>query len=328
MKLLFSILIATSYGLIVRLLFNIFDNSLGIMSISFFFLVPYFIGYLTILFIPYKEKQSATGAFFKPWLTCIVLLAITIHLNIEGAICWIMAFPFFVIVAGMGGVIAFKRKERHHRQNIMFDFEEDDWEKPGSLKISFLLLIPLLAAAIEGDRTSSFETLTVEKKVTLDASPDMVWNALIENDRPGAKKDHTTLSGIMGFPHHLRTTIDTPRVGGCRLAIYEKGLTFTERIKKLEPGRSLTLAITTDPSRISKAIMDEHIVIGGKHIQMQEDEYRLEALPNGQTLLTLSSQFSINTPFNWYAGLWAQWLMSDILSEELRSVHSRIKNEQ
>jgi hypothetical protein len=320
MKLLFSIFTAAFYGLSIRLLFDIFDGPLAIMSISFFFLVPFLIGYLTILFLPYKESHSSLGAFFKPWLTCIVLLAITMYLNIEGSICWIMAFPLFAIVAGFGGVVAFKRKERRHRRNVTFDFEKDDWEKPGSLKMSFILLIPVLAAAIEGDRTSSFETLIVEKKMIVNTSPDSVWNALTENDRPAVKTNHTTLSGMLGFPHHLKTTIDTLRVGGCRLAVYEKGLTFTEKIKKLEPGRSLVIEITTDPSKISNAIMDEHIVIGGRHIKMQEDEYRLKALPDGQTLLTLSSRFCINTPFNWYAGIWAQWLMSDILKEELSSL--------
>jgi len=316
MKLLFSILIATFYGLSIRMLFDMFGDALSIMGLSFFFLLPFLIGYLTIFLLPYKEKHTATGAFFKPSLTCMVILAVTIYFNIEGAICWIMAFPIFAFFAGAGGLVAFNRKRRRYRRNIQWDFEKEDWEKTGSLKLSFLLLIPLLVGAIEGDKTSSFESLTVEKKVTIPASPDIVWNALTQNKRSAPKIHHTSLAGILGFPYHLSTTIDTFQVGGSRVAAYEKGLTFMETIKKIEPGRSLVVAVTTDASQISKAIMDEHIVIGGRHIQMQEDEYKLEALPNGQTQLTLSSRFSINTPFNWYAGIWARWLMSDILSEE------------
>ncbi len=82
----------------------------------------------------------------------------------------------------------------------------------------------------------------------------------------------------------------------------------------------MVVSIKTDPAKISKAIMDEHIVIGGKHVQLQEDEYKLEALPNGKTRLSLSSHFTINTPFNWYAGLWSKMLMADILKEELSSL--------
>ena len=314
MKLLFSIFIATFYGLSIRMLFDVFD--LGVMSLPFLALVPFGIGYLTVLLLPYREKQTSTGAFFKPWLSCMAILAVTMYLHIEGSICWIMIFPFFAIISGFGGVVAFNRKRRRYRRKIEWDFDKEDWEKPGSLQISFLFLIPLLAAAIEGDRISSFESLTVEKQVTLKDSPDVVWNTLTGSHRPVVKVHHASLANILGFPHHLSTTIDTFKTGGSRIAAYEKGLTFMETIKKIEPGRSLVVAVTTDASQISKAIMDEHIVIGGRHIQMQEDAYKLEALPNGQTRLTLSSQFSINTPFNWYAGIWARWLMSDILSEE------------
>jgi len=324
MKLLFAVFFASFYGLTIRLLYGLVENALPIMSVSFLFLVPFLIGYLTIFLLPYKERHTPTGAFFKPMLPCLVILAITLFFNIEGSICWMMAFPIFALFAGGGGVIAFQRKRRRALRNTEWDFEKDDWEKPGSLKISFLFLLPLLAGLIEGDTTSSSKALTIEKQVDLKASPGVVWNALIAKDRPHTKDRRVTLSGFLGFPHHLNTTVITPSPGGSRIATYEKGLEFVETIKKLEPGRSLTLEITTDPSKISKAIMDEHIVIGGDHIRMQDDEYRLESLPDGGTRLHLSSHFSINTPFNWYAGIWARLLMSDILKDELYSLEQRL----
>jgi hypothetical protein len=64
-------------------------------------------------------------------------------------------------------------------------------------------------------------------------------------------------------------------------------------------------------------------VLGGKHVDIQQDTYQLEKLPNGQCRLTLSSQFYINTPFNWYAGIWAKYLMNDILQGQLELIASR-----
>ena len=320
MKLLFSVIIASFYGLTIRLLYGIFNAVMGIMGISFLFLLPCLIGYLTVILLPYKEEHTATGAFFKPWLTCGAILLITLFFNIEGMICWAMAFPLFAILAGLGGVGAFKRKRRRFRDKMEWDFEKADWEKPGSLKISFLFMLPLLAGLAEGDRTSSFQELRVEKQVEIGASPGVVWNALLENDQSGVKKQGASFSSIFGFPHHLNTKVNKQVVGGSRVATYEKGLAFMETIEKMEPGRLLVLSIKTDPSKISKAIMDEHIVIGGKHVKLLQDEYQLEELPNGRTRLRLSSYFSINTPFNWYAGLWSKGLMSDILQEELSSI--------
>jgi hypothetical protein len=320
MKLLSSILIASCYGLTIRLLYGVFDNLMPIMGITFFFLVPFLIGYLTIFLIPYKESQTRTGAFFKPWLTCAVILFVTWRVGIEGAVCWVMAFPLFALQAGLGGLVAFSRKQRRARKDIEWDFDKEDSDKTGGLKVSFLFMIPLLAGLIEGDRTASYQELTVVKKVDIQASSAVVWNTLLINEAPGAEKRRPTLSGIFGFPRHVSTTVGEPVVGGSRLATYQKGLTFMETIEKMEPCRLLALKIQTDPSKISKAIMDEHIVIGGKHIKMLQDEYTLEELPNGGTRLSLASRFCINTPFNWYAGLWSDLFMSDILKDELTTI--------
>jgi hypothetical protein len=320
MKLLSSVFLASLYGMSIRLLYGVFDNLMPIMGISFFILVPFFIGYLTIFLIPYKESQNKAGAFFKPWLTCLVILFVTWRLGIEGMVCWAMAFPFFAVLAGCGGVVAYSRKQRRARKHIEWDFDKEDSERPGSLKVSLLFMIPLLAGLIEGDRTTAFKELAVEKKATIRASPAVVWAALLGNEAAGMKKQDAGLLGAFGFPRHLCTAIDRPVVGGSRVSTYEKGLTLTETIEKMEPARVLALKIQTDPSTISKAIMDEHIVIGGKHIKMLWDEYTLNALPDGGTELVLCSHFCINTPFNWYAGLWSDLLMSDILTEELTTI--------
>ena len=320
MKLLLSISIAAIYGVGIRLLYSTFSALLPVMSISFFFIVPFFIGYLTILLLPYRERHTSTGAFFKPWLTVSAVLLITFFCKIEGLICWVMAFPLFAILAGCGGLIAFNRKRRRAQINVQWDFDKDDWEKPGALKSSLLLFIPLFAGLLEGKNTSVFENITVEDQIEIRASPDAVWAALTTASQTTILPRHSTLTSLLGFPHHLGTNLDRLAIGGKRVAVYQKGLRFDETITRLEPGNRLTLTITTDASQISKAIMDEHIVIGGEHIQMQEDNYTLQRLPSGGTRLSLSSRFSINTPFNWYARLWANWLMSDVISEELQSI--------
>jgi len=196
MKLLFSVLIASFYGLTIRLLYGFFNEVMPLMGVVFFFFVPFLIGYLTVILIPYKEEHTASGAFFKPWLTCGVILLITLCFNIEGAICWAMALPVFGVLSGLGGLAAFSRKSRRSLRKKEWDFEKDDWEKPGSLKVSFLFLIPLLAGAIEGNRTSSFEELSVEKKVEIKASPEAVWNALLSNNQTDVKRQGFTFASF------------------------------------------------------------------------------------------------------------------------------------
>jgi len=314
MKLLLSITIAAVYGVSLRMLFSSFGDELAVMSISFFFLVPYFVGYLTILLIPYREGQTAKGAFFKPWLSCLAVFVVTYYLNIEGMVCWFMAFPIFLLIAGSGGVIAFHRKKRRAQKKVELDFEKHD---PDTLNSSLLLFIPLLTGLVEGKRSSGYEHLRIERQIEIAAPPTEVWKALTAPTRTARMPGHPSICGVMGFPHHLNTTVSSPTIGGQRIASYEKGLVFFETITKMEPGRQLEVAIRTDPSTISKAIMDDHIVIGGEHIRMEGDAYSLEPLPGGRTKLTLESRFVINTPFNWYTRIWADWLMSDVLQQEL-----------
>ena len=318
MKILTAISLATIYGLLLRVIFGFLDNFMGIMSVSFIILTPVIIGFLTAILIPQKTIQSSSSAFFKPWLTSLAILIITILFKIEGTICWIMIYPLFAILSGIGGLIAYNiRKQKSKRQDI------DDWDKPNSLKISLILVIPFFVGILEGDRTQMPKEFNISKTVVIPASTDIVWHELTNINNIHASESKSSFSNMMGFPKHLGTTLDTLSVGGKRKAIYEKGLYFDETISRFEVEKLLVLDIKTDPNKIPPTVMDEHIVIGGKHVDILQDIYKLEKLTDKSCRLTLSSRFSINTPFNWYASIWAKYLMSDILQSEINLISHR-----
>jgi len=131
------------------------------------------------------------------------------------------------------------------------------------------------------------------------------------------------MANFFGFPQALSTTLDSLAVGGKRLAVYEKGLYFAETITAYTPEKSLVLRIKTDPNNIPPTVMDEHIVIGGKHFDILQDVYQLEALPDGNCRLQLTSHYMLATPFNWYASIWVHYLMADILQGELDLIKQR-----
>ena len=321
MRPVFAITIATVYGLSIRLLFGLFGDIMGIMSIALLILSPFVIGYLTIILLPKKKANSVSTAFFLPWLTCLILLTITITLDVEGSICWVMIFPIFAILSGLGGVIAHNRRRRKAEIEDIENY--DDWTKPDTLKVSILILVPLVFGIVEGDRSLTKEKMVITKSIVINASPTAVWKAIGNINEIAASENHNSFSGMLGFPSHLRTTLDTLAVGGIRMAYYEKGLYFTETIRKCELGKLLILDIKTNPLKIPPTVMDEHILIGGKHVDILQDIYTLEELPDSSCRLSLSSHFFINTPFNWYAGIWANYLMKDILKEELNLIKNR-----
>ncbi|WP_205703386.1 MULTISPECIES: hypothetical protein [Hymenobacter] len=322
MKSLLAIALAAVYGLLTRLLFGSANGLLEIMSVTFLFLVPVLIGFLTIILTPAAKTTSATAAFFRPWLTSLVLLLGTILFKIEGTICWVMIFPIFATCAGIGGLLAFAlRKARTDGPNSA---DAPGWQKPTGMKVSLLVVVPLALGLLEGENALVRQQLVIQRAVTLPAPPAEVWQALIASKVVRPPQSPTSLSTLLGFPKHVRTTLNTAGVGGKRTAYYEKGLSFEETITQYQPARLLVLRVDANPAAIPAAVMDEHILIGGKHLDILEDVYALQALPAGGTRLTLSSRFTINTPFNWYARLWAHYLMADILQGELDLLQQEI----
>jgi hypothetical protein len=318
MKSLLAIVLAAVYGLIIRLLYGFASGFMEIMSITFIFLVPFGVGYLTVLLMPPNSIRTSAGAFWAPWLTSLVLLGITVALSIEGTICWLMIFPVFAVIAGVGGAVAFSQRSRKSKAS-------DSPPRPTNLNMSLLVAGPLLLGFIEGEKALIPKQLTISREVVVEAPPAVVWEQLTSRRAaaPPAPASTRSLAGLLGFPRHLTTTLDSFRVGAKRMAYYEKGLYFEETVASYQPARQLVLQVNANPSAVPPAVMDEHILIGGKHLDILEDTYQLTPLADGRTRLRLASRFYINTPFNWYAEIWAHYLMSDILNGELKDLTAR-----
>jgi hypothetical protein len=315
MKPILAVSFAVVYGLSLRILFGVFDELLGIMTVGFLLLSPVIIGFLTVIVLP-KGRVGPTASFFLPWLTSGVILVITIWLNIEGMICWMMLFPIFAILAGIGGTVAYRMKHRN-KSDI------DDWQKPTTFYASVFAVLPAFAALAEGERTLVHKEYLIKESVVIPASPAAVWWHLTHIGGIAKPESKGGMANMMGFPRHLHTVLDSAVVGGKRKAVYEKGLYFDETIVAMEPEKRLVLDIKTDPYNIPPTVMDEHILIGGKHVDILQDIYTIERLSDSTCRLNLSSRFFINTPINWYAGIWAKYLMSDILESEIELIKER-----
>ncbi|HEY6899345.1 MAG TPA: hypothetical protein VI233_01830, partial [Puia sp.] len=209
MKLLLSITLAAVYGITLHTLFISFSDVIAVMSLTFFFIVPFLIGFLTIFLLPYREHHTVGGAFFKTTLTVGLILLVTCLIKTEGMICWVMASPLFVIAAGLGGFVAFDRKKKRFRKKMDWDFEKDKWDRPDTLSVSLLFFIPLFVGLLEGKRTTHSANLSIEKQVDISASPEAVWSALTAPRHTLASSRRLSICNVLGFPHHVSTTLDT-----------------------------------------------------------------------------------------------------------------------
>ncbi|TGL24197.1 hypothetical protein EHQ46_03495 [Leptospira yanagawae] len=316
-----AVLTATVYGLLLRILHDLLDEFLGsLVSISFVMLAPLTIGFVTVYLLPIEQTKRFSNVIFKPFIPCFILMCVTIALNIEGTICWLMIFPLFAFTASLGGILASQIRKSSERDSI-----DKSKKNHNTMYGSFILCLPLVIGFIEGDKTLTRKDFYISRSVTIQASPEAVWKELTNINDIKPEEQNFDLSTFLGFPKHLSTTIEAMEVGGRRIAIYEKGLIFYETIEKFEKEQLFVLKINIDSKAIPVKVMDEHIVLGGKHVDILQDTYKLQKLSDGTTQLTLGSHFFINTPFNWYAGIWSEYLMQDILQSQINLIKNRTK---
>lgn len=313
MKLHLAIISSTVYGLIIRLAFEFFGAGWEIMSLSFLVLTPAIIGFLTVFLLPATKVTNVRSAFFIPWLTSLAILVITVVFAVEGTICWLMIYPFFASLTGVGGIMALYVKQSRGEKK----------DQQNGLSISLLILLPLVAGYIEHDRLAANEIQSTSSEILINAPTAQVWQTLTKAGSIPAQQHQSGLTTAIGFPRYVKTVQEPLAVGAHRVAYYEKGLFFNETIKQYEPNELLVLSVKTDPTKISPKVMDEHIIIGGKHFNLLEDRYQLQTIGKNQCKLILSSSFTICTPINWYSGIWAKFLMNDILKAQLQLVKSR-----
>ncbi len=327
MQTLFAVVVAVFYGLFMRLIFGLWEG-FQVMSVTFLGLLPFIFGFLSIWFSKPEKVESKMYAFFFPWLTTLFLLLATVILAIEGTICWVMIYPFFAALAGCGGLIAryFMMKKLHPAAHLDDDRvldDLDDFRKNSGLQVSILMLLPFAAGWLESGRVSPRESFSMENSIEIAAAPEEIWKNVTRVSAIQPAEDHATINKFLGMPRPIEAVLDTLAVGGYRKAIFERGMIFHEKVTKYEPLRLMVFSIDANPAEIPAAAMDEHIVVGGQYFDVLEGEYRLETLADGRCRLNLSSHFVVSTPFNFYSGKWAQWIMWDIQQNILQVIKKR-----
>jgi hypothetical protein len=306
------IVIPVVYGLLLRLAFNGDDwnELLEVMSLTFFFTVPFGMGILTIVGSPIEKVQSLRYRIFAPWKPLAVLLIVTTVFTMEGFACWIMIMPVFMIFASLGGLIAgyFKLKK----------FGESN-----RLQISIAILLPFILAPLEKTINIVPATYKAYTYIDIAAPAPTIWQHVIRVTPIAEQEDQGILTNLLGFPRPIKAELDVAAVGGIRKALFSKGLVFTEEVTDYQPEKHMSFTISANPYEIPSTAMDEHVVIGGKYFDVLDGTYQLQRLSGNVYRLHLYSHFQLKTTFNFYAGWWATWIMKDIQNNILHVIKTR-----
>lgn len=313
-----GLLYGVAYGLLARGVFGLESDYLqsyihagGLMTFSFLFLVPFGIGLIAAYYNDTVTRPGKIVGIIISLFSILGFVGISVIVGWEGFICALMALPIFAFMAALGGFIGITIFKRNRNKAL----------------VSAFLILPFLIAPIENQLALSEKIFTEHTSIAIVASDEEVWRNITRVRPITERENKTSLFQRMGFPRPIEAELDTVAVGGVRIAIFDRGLFFTETVTQMQPLKVLAFNIEADPNSIPPAALDEHVMVGGKYFDVLEGRYEIEKVSDREIILHLSSQFRLSTRFNFYSSFWSKLIMRDIQENILEIIRKRCENQ-
>jgi hypothetical protein len=300
-----SISLGVAYGVALRILMGFDPDWLsganvqfleGVVSVSFFVIVPIVIGFITIYFGNPERGSSLMYAFFVPWVAIGSFLLATMVLLLEGSVCVVLALPGFLLLSSLGGLAAaWITRLRLTRTGTLCS----------------VLALPLLISPIE--RTIPVEpfTETVVNRLEISAPPNVVWAEITDVGLISKDELAFGLTRLLGVPQPLEAHMERTEHGWVRNTRWEQGISFREIITDSREGESLLWRFDFPPSAVPEGVLDEHVQIGGRHFELLDGGYTLAPGPDGTTYLEIRTSYRVTARPAIYSRYWARLIMSD-----------------
>ncbi|PJJ54548.1 SRPBCC family protein [Hymenobacter chitinivorans] len=312
-----AVLLGLTFALLGRFAFA--DNALagggGLLMLGFLVLVPIGLGAITEHFSPAKRTNS-WSFIFRSWGTVLLFLVTAFIFNLEGAICLIIIGPLFIVLSAVGGVLyRLLTRNRHPDDNR------------NTFVVAGFALLPFVAAPLESQFAAPDDFRRVQNTILINAPAEAVWHNIIRVPAISAQDLGPSLVDKIGFPRPVEATLSFEGVGGVRHATFERGVEFIETVDVWEPRRRISFRIVPNTATIPPTTFDEHVTVGGRFFDVLRGTYELQPAGPGRTRLVLYSQQRLSTRLNPYAGLWTDFVMSEIQERILRVVAKRSEAE-
>jgi hypothetical protein len=300
--------VGLAYGLLARLMFglDVFEGLFEVMTLSFIFIVPVIIGFVTVYVHPGEPPGWGRSAAL-PLASGLLTIVAALLLAWEGLVCAVVWVPIFFVLAVVGGLIAGVARRMGGRTR--------------PLVLASVAVVPFVTAPLEHQLPDPFHVRTVEDRIVIAADPATVWAQIREVPPIAPAELAPSFAHRIGFPRPIAARLDGEGVGAVRHATFEGGVVFVERVTAWAPGRSL--AFTIDAGAVPPTTFDQHVAVGGRYFDVLEGRYRIEPLADGRVALHLASTHRLSTRFNGYTRLWTDLFMRDIQQNILQVIRDR-----
>jgi hypothetical protein len=231
-----------------------------------------------------------------------LLGAVLIVVAIEGLICILMAAPFALALATLGGMLGYAIQAGY-------------WMHKGTpAMLSIVLLFTPTFQSAEYWAKLQPGTFEVRTAIEVNAPPDKVWNQVVAFAEIPPPKELLFRAGI-AYP--IRAEISGHGVGAMRHCIFSTG-PFAEPIEVWDEPRLLKFGVTANPAPLNELSPYGNIQPAHLHgyFVSKQGQFLLTALPGGRTRLEGATWYQHTM---WPAAYWRLW--SDYI---IHKIHLRV----
>ena len=300
---------AVFYGLLTYLVFQQQSDAFSLITVGFIFIVPFVLGAIT-MYLRRGDCHSTWHKILLPWVSCVGFIAVLALLGWEAWICLVMALPVLLATSSVGGllgcVLRTPRKDGGSNAFMLFS----------------ILALPFVVTPLEGQRGRPAMVRTVETAVLINAPPEIIWQNIIRVPDIQPEERAFAFSHFIGLPEPIGATLNEEGLSAVRQGHFEDGLLFHETITEWEPLHRVSFNIKADTSQTSEAYLQ---MIGSDYVDILGGTYLLEPMADGHMRLSFTSHHQLATNFNFYSGLWSDFLIRDFQNYILRLVKARVE---
>jgi len=274
---------------------------IGAYGWGLFVALPFCLGMFSVLLYSYHEPREWFDCMAVALLPVALVGAALFLIAVEGIICLLMAAPFAVALAALGGALGYAIQARHWRPQT---------------PALFSILILLVPASFGVERAAALRPPMYEVRTAIEvnAAPAKVWNQVVAFAEIPPPKELLFRAGI-AYP--IRAEITGHGVGAVRHCIFSTGK-FVEPIEVWDEPHLLRFGVTANPTPLNELTPYAHIDAPHLHgyFVSEKGQFSLTALPGGRTRLEGTTWYH---DAMWPAAYWHLW--SDYI---IHRIHLRV----
>lgn len=286
---------------------------IGAYGWGLFVALPFCLGMFSVLLYSYHEPRDWDDCLFVSLLPVGLVGVALILVAMEGAICMLMAAPFALGLAGVGGMVGHGIQELYWRPK----------RTPTMLSIVFLL-VPATFGIEHGAALRS-PVYEVRTAIEVNAPPQQVWNQVVAFAEIPPPKELLFRAGI-AYP--IRAEISGHGVGAVRQCLFSTG-PFIEPIEVWDEPHLLKFGVTANPAPLNELTPYGHIDPPHLHgyFVSEKGQFLLTALPNGRTRLEGTTWYRNAMWPASYWRLWSEYIIHRIHSRVLEHIRAEAEKE-